>query len=41
MHDSAALLLRDGEILSAIEEARLNRVKHTQLLSDQRHQVLS
>ncbi len=28
-HDSAALLLRDGEILSAIEEERLNRIKHT------------
>jgi carbamoyltransferase len=29
MHDSAALLLRDGQILSAIEEERLNRIKHT------------
>ena len=29
LHDSAALLLRDGEILSAIEEERLNRIKHT------------
>jgi len=28
-HDSAALLLRDGQILSAIEEERLNRIKHT------------
>lgn len=29
MHDSAAILLRDGRILSAIEEERLNRIKHT------------
>ena len=29
MHDSAALLLRDAQILSAIEEERLNRIKHT------------
>lgn len=29
MHDSAAILLRDGQILSAIEEERLNRIKHT------------
>ena len=29
MHDSAAVLLRDGQILSAIEEERLNRIKHT------------
>jgi carbamoyltransferase len=28
-HDSAAVLVRDGEILSAIEEERLNRIKHT------------
>lgn len=27
-HDAAAVLLRDGEILAAIEEERLNRVKH-------------
>src|SRR5688500_579664 len=27
-HDSAAVLLRDGQILSAIEEERLSRVKH-------------
>ena len=25
MHDSAALLLRDAQVLSAIEEERLNR----------------
>src|SRR5438477_13083404 len=29
MHDSTAILLRDGQILSAIEEERLNRIKHT------------
>ena len=29
MHDSGALLLRDGQILSAIEEERLNRIKHS------------
>ena len=29
MHDSAALLLRDAQIVSAIEEERLNRIKHT------------
>src|ERR1700754_4068397 len=29
MHDSAALLLRDAQVLSAIEEERLNRIKHT------------
>ncbi len=29
MHDGAALLLRDAQILSAIEEERLNRIKHT------------
>jgi carbamoyltransferase len=28
-HDSAAVLLRDGEILAAIEEERLNRIKHS------------
>lgn len=28
-HDSAAVLIRDGEILSAIEEERLNRIKHS------------
>lgn len=28
-HDSAAVLIRDGEILAAIEEERLNRIKHT------------
>jgi len=28
-HDSAAVLVRDGEILFAIEEERLNRIKHS------------
>lgn len=29
MHDSAAILIKDGEVISAIEEERLNRIKHT------------
>ncbi len=28
-HDSAALLLKDGEVLAAIEEERLDRIKHS------------
>ena len=28
-HDGAAVLLKDGEIIAAIEEERLNRVKHS------------
>ncbi|HKQ04409.1 MAG TPA: carbamoyltransferase C-terminal domain-containing protein [Blastocatellia bacterium] len=28
-HDSAAVLVRDGEVLAAIEEERLNRIKHS------------
>ncbi|MEM7586302.1 MAG: carbamoyltransferase C-terminal domain-containing protein [Acidobacteriota bacterium] len=28
-HDSAAVLLRDGEVIAAVEEERLNRIKHT------------
>jgi len=28
-HDAAAVLMQDGEILAAIEEERLNRLKHT------------
>lgn len=28
-HDSAAVLVRDGEILAAIEEERLDRIKHS------------
>jgi len=31
-HDSAAVLLRDGEVIAAIEEERLNRIKHTTCL---------
>jgi carbamoyltransferase len=29
LHDSAAAIIKDGEILAAIEEERLSRVKHT------------
>jgi carbamoyltransferase len=29
LHDSAAVLIEDGEILAAIEEERLNRIKHS------------
>lgn len=29
LHDSAAALVKDGEILAAIEEERLTRIKHT------------
>jgi carbamoyltransferase len=28
-HDAAAVLLKDGKVLSAIEEERINRIKHT------------
>src|SRR5262249_59427972 len=28
-HDAAAVLIKDGELLAAIEEERLNRIKHT------------
>ncbi|HEY2510858.1 MAG TPA: carbamoyltransferase N-terminal domain-containing protein, partial [Polyangiaceae bacterium] len=28
-HDSAAVLMRDGKVVAAIEEERLNRIKHT------------
>jgi carbamoyltransferase len=28
-HDSAAVLVRDGEVVAAIEEERLNRIKHS------------
>ena len=28
LHDSAAVLIKEGEIVSAIEEERLNRIKH-------------
>ena len=27
-HDSAAAIIKDGEILSAVQEERLSRVKH-------------
>jgi carbamoyltransferase len=29
MHDSAAVLLDDGKVVSALEEERINRIKHT------------
>lgn len=29
IHDAAAVLVRDGRVLAAIEEERLNRIKHT------------
>ena len=29
LHDSAAVLVEDGRVLSAIEEERLNRIKHS------------
>lgn len=29
IHDAAAVLLRDGQVVTAIEEERLNRIKHT------------
>ncbi len=29
MHDSAAVLLRDGEVVAAIEQERLDRIKHS------------
>lgn len=29
VHDGAAVLLRDGEVVAAIEEERLNRIKHS------------
>ena len=28
-HDSAAVLVRDGEVIAGVEEERLNRIKHT------------
>lgn len=28
-HDSAAVLMRDGKVIAAVEEERLNRIKHT------------
>lgn len=32
MHDSSAVLLKDGQVVFAIEEERLNRIKHTNKL---------
>ncbi|HEX8138454.1 MAG TPA: carbamoyltransferase C-terminal domain-containing protein [Pyrinomonadaceae bacterium] len=29
LHDSAAVLVKDGRVLSAVEEERLNRIKHS------------
>ena len=29
IHDAAAVLVRDGQVLAAVEEERLNRIKHT------------
>src|ERR1041385_481985 len=29
LHDGAAVLIRDGEVLAAVEEERLNRIKHS------------
>jgi carbamoyltransferase len=29
LHDGAAVVIRDGEVLAAIEEERLNRIKHS------------
>lgn len=29
MHDAAAVLVRDGNVVAAVEEERLNRIKHT------------
>jgi carbamoyltransferase len=29
LHDGAAVLVRDGRVLAAVEEERLNRVKHS------------
>lgn len=31
-HDSAACIVRDGQVLAAIEEERVNRIKHTNML---------
>ncbi|MBL6988111.1 MAG: carbamoyltransferase [Methylobacter sp.] len=29
LHDAAAVIIRDGEVIAGIEEERLNRIKHT------------
>lgn len=28
-HDAAAVLIEDGKVIAAVEEERLNRIKHT------------
>ncbi len=40
-HDSAAALLRDGEIVAAAQEERFTRRKHDARFPDQRGGVLS
>jgi carbamoyltransferase len=35
LHDSAAVVLRDGELVAAVEEERLSRVKHTNCFPQQ------
>lgn len=35
MHDSAAVLVRDGDIVAAVEEERLNRIKHSNVFPSQ------
>ncbi|NRP75983.1 Decarbamoylnovobiocin carbamoyltransferase [Ensifer psoraleae] len=32
MHDGAAVLVRDGQVIAAVEEERLNRIKHSNKL---------
>lgn len=32
MHDGAAVLVRDGRVIAAVEEERLNRIKHSNKL---------
>ncbi|MCP2167773.1 carbamoyltransferase family protein [Goodfellowiella coeruleoviolacea] len=34
-HDAAAVLLRDGQVVAAVEQERLNRVKHTTAFAGQ------
>ncbi|MGX7877011.1 carbamoyltransferase family protein [Mesorhizobium sp. ORM6] len=33
LHDGAAVLVRDGEVIAAVEEERLNRIKHSNKLA--------
>jgi carbamoyltransferase len=35
LHDAAAVLVRDGEVIAAVEEERLNRIKHTNCFPEQ------